>query len=77
MDAELERFLEECRSFLEPEELDAAEQVLRGWYANADDSPEWRNTWDRLRTAINPSSKPVHERLVEVIPLLQAMLSGR
>jgi hypothetical protein len=29
MDADVERFLEECRTFLTPEELAAAERVLR------------------------------------------------
>jgi hypothetical protein len=76
MDADIERFLEECRTFFTPEECDAAERVLRGWYEKADDSPEWQETWDRLREAINPPSKPIRERLVNVIPLLQKMLLG-
>jgi hypothetical protein len=39
MDADVERFLEESRTFFPPEECDAAERVLRGWYEKANDSP--------------------------------------
>jgi hypothetical protein len=59
-----------------PEECDAAERVLRGWYEKANDSPEWQEMWDRLREAINPPSRPIQEKLTKVMPLLQAMLSG-
>jgi hypothetical protein len=37
MDADVERFLEESRTFFTPEECDAAERVLRGWYEKAND----------------------------------------
>jgi hypothetical protein len=76
MDADVERFLAEIRTIFAPAESDAAERVLRGWYQKADGSREWQETWDRLREAINPPSKPIRERLVNVIPLLQAMLPG-
>jgi hypothetical protein len=76
MDADVERFLEESRTFFTPKECDAAERVLRGWYEKANDSPEWQEMWDRLREAISPPSKPIQEKLTKVMPLLQAMLSG-
>jgi hypothetical protein len=76
MDADVERFLEENRTFFTLEECDAAERVLRGWYEKANDSPEWQEMWDRLREAINPPSRPIQEKLTKVMPLLQAMLSG-
>jgi hypothetical protein len=75
MDADVERFLEESRTFFTPEECDAAERVLRGWYEKANDSPEWQEMWDRLREAISPPSKPIQEKLTKVMPLLRAMLS--
>jgi hypothetical protein len=57
MDADVERFLEESRTFFTPEECDAAERVLRGWYEKANDSPEWQEMWDRLREAIKPAKQ--------------------
>jgi hypothetical protein len=76
MDAAVERFLEECRTILTPEECDAGERVLCGWYEKANDSPEWQEMWDRLSDAINPPGKPFREKLAKVAPLLQAMLFG-
>jgi hypothetical protein len=66
MDADVERFLEESRTFFTPEECDAAERVLRGWYEKANDSPEWQERWDRLREAISPPSKPIQEKLTKL-----------
>jgi hypothetical protein len=74
MNAELERFFEECRAdpwFRErPERLDHFEEVLIKIYKGGDDDPKWQTLDDRIREIIARKNRTLIERCDELGALL-------
>jgi hypothetical protein len=74
MDADLERFFEECRAdpwFRErPEALKGHEEIFEKFYRAGDESPEWQEIWDRIREVVT-RKEPLMDRVKALIPILE------
>jgi hypothetical protein len=78
MDADVERFFEECRAdpyFRErPTALDRLEDTFEKFYRAADDYPAWQDIWDRIREIVT-QKKPLIERFKVLVPIVQEIIA--
>jgi hypothetical protein len=74
MDADVERFFEECRADPwfrdQPEALKGHEEIFEEFYLAGDESPEWQEIWDRIREVVT-RKEPLMERVKALIPILE------
>jgi hypothetical protein len=74
MDADVERFFEECRADPwfrdQTEALKGHEEIFEEFYLAGDESPEWQEIWDRIREVVT-RKEPLMERVKALIPILE------
>jgi hypothetical protein len=76
MNAELERFLDECRThpwFGQPEAFDKIEDCLTKIYRAGDDDPKWQSFDDQIREIIAQENRTLIERWEELAALLSTV----
>jgi hypothetical protein len=77
MNADVERFFEECRAdpwFRERlDDLDLMEERFEKFYLDGDESAEWQDIWDRIREVVT-RKEPVIERFKVLGPMLREIL---
>jgi hypothetical protein len=77
MDADVERFFEECRADGlcrdNPETFDHLMEVLEKLYREADESAAFQEFWDDIREIV-ARKEPRIERLSAIMPRLQSII---
>jgi hypothetical protein len=77
MNADVDRFLEECRAdpFFrnDTKAVDQIEEVLIKFYREADESPAFQAFWDQLRSIVT-RREPLMDRFQSLLPLIQKLV---
>jgi hypothetical protein len=77
MNADVDRFLEECRAdpFFrnDTKAVDQIEEVLIKFYREADELPAFQAFWDQLRSIVT-RREPLMDRFQSLLPLIQKLV---
>jgi hypothetical protein len=78
MDADVERFFEECRAdpwFRErPEVHSRLEELFEKFYREGDESANWQDIWDRIREAVT-RKESLRQRVQALDPILEEIIA--